>query len=84
MNDQEITKSLLLFELSGKFSAAVNTLYDIRRDLLRRKQIYKDPQNEIRFAKFDAAFSEIVEIDKKLSEEQLAFVKEINKACNNY
>ena len=84
MNEEEITRSLLLFELSGKFSAAVNTLYDIRRDLLRIKQIDKDAKNEIRFSEFDAAFSKIVETHRKLSEEQLVFIKEINKACDNY
>lgn len=84
MNEQEITKSLLLFELSGKLSVAIDTLNDIRRDLLRRKQIYKDFQNELRFDEFDMAFLQIVEIYKKLNDEQLVFIKEINKACNNY
>lgn len=84
MNENEITKSLLLFELSGKLSVAVDTLNDIRRNLLRIKQIDKNPRNEMRFAEFDMAFLQIVEIYKKLSDEQLVFVKEINKACNNY
>jgi hypothetical protein len=84
MNENEITKSLLLFEISGKLSVAIDTLNDIRRDLLRRKQIYKDFQDELRFSEFDMAFLQIVEIYKKLSDEQLVFIKEINKACNNY
>lgn len=84
MNEEEITKSLLLFELSGKLSVAIDTLNEIKRCLFRINQIDKTIEGEMRLAEFDAAFSQIVGIHKELSEAQLVFIKEINKACNNY
>ena len=91
MTDTEITKSLLLFELSGKLSVAINTLNEIKRCLFRMNQIDKKIKGidktikgEVRLAEFDAAFSQIVEIDKELIDEQLVFIKEIKKACHNY